>query len=105
MYRNISKEKFKKKILSVEGFSDIMADKIVRNIRTADEFIRQLGKYATYKEEKRVSDEMKGMKFVVSGFRDKQLEKSISERGGKVVGSISKSTSGLILKSRGGKGR
>ena len=39
------------------------------------------------------------MKIVLSGFRDKKLEESIISRGGKVVTSVSKQTSILVVAS------
>jgi len=97
LYKTISTSELKRRILSVEGFSDIMADKIVKNIKWADKLITKLKKYATFQKEIRVSDTLKGKKFVMSGFRDKKLENDITERGGKTVSSVSKNTSGLIV--------
>ena len=42
------------------------------------------------------------MKIVLSGFRDKKLEEYIVNRGGKVVTSISKQTSILVVASNSG---
>lgn len=90
-------------ITNVEGFSDIMAVKVVDNLKYADKLVKKLGKYATFKTETRVSDSMKGQKYVMTGFRDKKLEDDIGERGGKVTSSVSKNTTGLIVISKGGK--
>lgn len=101
IYKTMSKAKLKKKILEVEGFSDIMADKVVANVKHASLFARKMEKYATFKVEERVSDLLKGMKIVMTGFRDKKLEEDIVSRGGKTVGSVSKNTSILVVKSKG----
>lgn len=98
-----NKKEIKKKILSVEGFSDIMADKIVENLKNSKKFITKLSKYATFKEEKRVSSDMKGHKYVMTGFRDKKLEEDIAERGGKTTSSVSKNTTALIVAVKGAK--
>ena len=37
------------------------------------------------------------MKFLMSGFRDKNLENEIIKRGGKITSSVSTNTSGLIV--------
>jgi NAD-dependent DNA ligase len=103
VYKTISPKALKRRVLAVEGFSDIMANKVVKNVKWADKFICKISKYATFKAEVRVSDTLKGKKFVMSGFRDKGLENDVTERGGKTVGSVSKNTSGLIVLSKGGK--
>lgn len=103
IYKTISRVKLKEMIMGVEGFSDIMADKIVKNISWANKFINKLSKYATFKKEVRISNTLKGKKFVMSGFRDKNLENDITERGGKTVSNVSKNTSGLIVVSKKGK--
>jgi NAD-dependent DNA ligase len=100
IYKTKSREQMKRMIVQVEGFSDIMAEKIVKNLKYADQLITKLGKYATFREEKRVSDNLVGQKFVMSGFRDKELEQSITERGGQVTGTVTGKTSGLILQQK-----
>jgi len=103
LYKTISRAGLKQRVMQVEGFSDIMADKIVNNIEWADKFIQKIGKYATFKEEVRVSDTLRGKKFVMTGFRDKGLENDITERGGKITGSVSKNTTALVVVKKGGK--
>ena len=44
-----------------------------------------------------MSDSLVGKKYVTSGFRDKDLEQQIIERGGKIVSSVSKKTNGVIV--------
>ena len=97
IYKKKTHEETRDIIMKVEGFSYITADKIATNLKYADLFIKKLGKYATFQEEVRVSDSLKGHKIVMTGFRDKNLEDSISERGGKVVGSVSKNTTILVV--------
>jgi NAD-dependent DNA ligase len=103
VYRKKSREQMLNMVLDVEGFSDIMAEKVVANLKWADLFIKKLSKYATFKEEVRVSDSMKGKKYVMTGFRDKKLEEDIGERGGKTTSSVSRNTTALIVASKGGK--
>jgi len=97
LYKNNSDDVIMTKILSVEGFSDIMASKIVENLKDADKFIKKLSKYATFETCKTVSDSMLGHKYAMTGFRDKNLEEAIICRGGKVVNSVSKNTTALIV--------
>lgn len=97
-----SKIKIYNKILKVEGFSEIMTERIVNNLKYARLFLEKIKPYCKIKENKRVSDTLSGKKIVMSGFRDKDLEDAIASRGGKVVGSISKNTDYLLVK-KGGK--
>ena len=97
------KKGLKKRILAVEGFSEIMAQKVYENIDNAVEFIDAVSRYVLFTEDTRVSDAMVGQKFVFSGFRSKELEQHIIYRGGKTVTSVSKKTSGVIVSSKEGK--
>lgn len=87
-------------IKKVDGCSDIIAEKIAKNLKYADKFMTKIGPFITVKETKRVSDDMKGEKVVTSGFRSKELEEQIQSRGGQVVGSISKNTTALVVKDK-----
>ena len=71
--------------------------KIIDNLEWAEKFIKNIRKYITLKDEKCVSDDLINYKIVFSGFRDKMLEDKIKKRGGKVVTSISKNTTLLIV--------
>ena len=97
------KKGLKKRVLEVEGFSDIMATKVVANIDYAVQFIDEISKYVSFVTDTRVSDTMVGQKFVFSGFRSKELEQNIEDRGGKTVTSVSSKTSGIVVASKGGK--
>lgn len=84
----------------INGFSDIIATQIVDNIHLAKKFIDKLKKYATFKE-KIITDQIfLGMKIVFTGFRNKNLETQIQNKGGKVLTCISKNTSILIVKQK-----
>jgi DNA ligase (NAD+) len=95
------KKGLKKRILGVEGFSEIMAQKVYENIDNAVEFIDTVSQYVSFTEDTRVSDALVGQKFVFSGFRSKELEQNIVDRGGKTATSVSKKTSGVIVASKG----
>jgi DNA ligase (NAD+) len=87
----------KKRVLEVEGFSEIMADKVIDNIDYAVQFIDEISKYVSFLEDTRVSDTLVGLKFVFSGFRSKELEQNIEDRGGKMSTSVSNKTSGMVV--------
>ena len=61
------------------------------------DFIDQINEYVSFQTDTRISDTLVGKKFCFSGFRSKDLEQQIGDRGGKVVTSVSKKTSGLIV--------
>lgn len=103
IYKGKSKKELVDMIKGVEGFSDKTALKVAENLKYGDILLQKLSKYATYKTEKRVSDNMKGEKFVFTGFRDKKLEEDVGERGGKIVSSVSKNTTALIVAVKSGK--
>jgi DNA ligase (NAD+) len=90
----------KKRVLEVEGFSEIMADKVVYNIDYAVQFVDEISKYVSFVEDTRVSDTLVGLKYVFSGFRSKELEQQIEDRGGKIVTSVSKKTEAIIVSSK-----
>jgi DNA ligase (NAD+) len=93
-----SKKNLYEKILGVDGFSDILANTVIDNIEVAREFIAEISPYITYRKVKKTSTDLKNMKVVFTGFRDKELEALITEKGGKVVGSVSKNTTHVIVK-------
>ena len=103
IYSTKSEKELVEMIKGVEGFSDKTAVKVAQNLKYGDIFLQKLSKYATYRKEIRVSENMKGMKFVFTGFRDKKLEDEVAQRGGKTVSSVSKNTTALIVASKVGK--
>lgn len=94
---SIKSKGLKERIMKVEGFSDIMADKVISNIENAKQFVDDINKHVSFVDNTRVSDKFVGMKFVFSGFRSKELEQQIEDRGGKITTSVSKNTSGIIV--------
>lgn len=91
------KHKVKKSdIKKIEGFADIMGDKVYGNLKYAKIFLQKMKPFMKVKTVSRTDDDFLGKKFVFSGFRDKGLEDRIKEKGGSVVGSVSSKTSGVI---------
>ena len=93
----MNRDEMKIRILNVSGFSELTAEKVISNIDNAIYFIDEISKYVTFDLDTRVSDSLVGLKFCFSGFRSKELEQNITDRGGKTVTSVSKSTSGIIV--------
>lgn len=85
-------------IVNIEGFSDKTASLIIPNIQYADLLLKKLSPYCDFSKSQNVSNEFKNKTFVLSGFRDAELSEKIIQRGGKIGSSISKNTSGLIVK-------
>ena len=92
-----NRKNLKERILKVEGFSEITTQKIIENLDYAIEFIDEVSKYVTYVQNTRVSNELVGTKFVFSGFRSKDIETDIQNKGGSVSTSVSKKTTALIV--------
>ena len=103
LYKKKSRKELVDMITKVEGFSEVTAENVVSNIKYANILLKKVSKYMTIKEDKRVSSDMSGHKYVMTGFRDKALEEAITQRGGKMASSVSKNTTALIVKQRGEK--
>lgn len=102
IYKITDRDDLLEQVKEVEGFSDLSASKVVDNLQWFDKFLTQLQPYITLKEKEELEDQdLDGQKFVFSGFRDKGLEDQIKQRGGKVIGSVSKQTTAVIIKSKG----
>lgn len=99
-YKFISREILTEKILKIEGFSDKTTKNIVKNIEWADKFIYVFSNFANFAEKNIINDSMKNIKVVFSGFRDKKLAEDVVARGGKVVSSISKNTTLLVVSNK-----
>lgn len=92
-YRNVLRER----ILNIEGFSDIMTDKILDNLDIAIKLIDIIEPFVKYKVDTRINNDMVGMKFVFTGTRNKEVEKKVEDRGGSIGSSVSKKTTALIV--------
>lgn|SRR3990167_771074 len=99
-YKKMKKKDILEKITNVEGFSKNSAEKVVENLEYADMLLQKLKPFTTFTEQKRVSDSMQEHKYVMTGFRDKEIEDQIAQRGGKVVTSVSKNTTMVIAKNK-----
>lgn len=97
VYKTKTHEQMRDMIMDVEGFSHVMAEKIVSSLKYADKLVEKTRGYVTFAEDKRVSNDMRGHKYVMTGFRNKELEDAISVRGGKITGTVSRNTTALIV--------
>lgn len=88
-------------ILTIEGFSDILAQNFIDGYDKFYQFIKDLENHITFKRkiptEKPIT-ELTDKIFVFSGFRSKELEDQIIFKGGVVSSTISKKTNYLVLK-------
>jgi NAD-dependent DNA ligase len=102
IYKKLTKEQLLDKLNRVEGFSNITSQKIIDNIEKADTFLKDIEKFISYKDTKKdniiIDNKLKDKTYLFSGFRDKELEEKIISKGGKIVTSISKNLSFLIIK-------
>lgn len=99
-FGRMKKEEILVRILQIDGFSDKTANKVIDNLPEAKQFIVDIKKFATFKEKKLELNKLQDMKIVLSGFRDKKLEETIVNGGGKVMTSVSKQTSILVVSSK-----
>jgi len=89
-------------ILEIEGFAEISAQSYIEGYDKFFEFIDGLPITIQEKVESvKVSNDLDGMTFVFTGVRRSDLEDVIESRGGKIGGSVSKTTTHLIMKTVG----
>lgn len=89
-------------VMKIEGFAEISAKVFVDNYDNFFTFVRNLPVTIAEKVETvKVSTDLEGKSFVFTGVRRKDLEEVIESRGGKVAGSVSKTTTYLVMKSKG----
>jgi len=102
IYKKLTKEELLNKLNKLDGFSNITSQKILENIENADKFLKDIDKFVTYKNIKidtiNKDNKLKDKTYLFSGFRDKELEEKIISNGGKIVTSISKNLSFLVIK-------
>ena len=95
-----------KKLAEIKGFGDITAMNFIENIDKFTAFLNDANlthKLTEMEKMKNVGKPGKtgilsGKTFVLTGFRDKELERNIESLGGKLSGSVSKNTHTVIVK-------
>ena len=87
------------KLVELDGFDTITATQFSENFKEFKKFYKDLNKVVNLKHLKKITKKegkLSDMKIVFTGFRDKDMEKMITDMGGKVSSSVSKSTSIVI---------
>lgn len=85
-------------LMGIEGFAEISCKSYLDGYDRFFEFIKDLPITISKKEDVKVSDDLNGMTFVFTGFRDKSAEDIIISKGGKIGSSVSKNTTHLVCK-------
>jgi DNA ligase (NAD+) len=89
-------------IKKIDGFSSIMTHKIIEGLPKFKIFWNSVKRHITLKTTITIINtinSLQGQKIVCSGFRD-ILDNEIENRGGQLVGSVSKNTSMVIVKDK-----
>jgi DNA ligase (NAD+) len=103
VYHTITQKQLYNRIMEIEGYSDKTAQKIVSGIEWADKFVKALGQYATFKEQKKIDLSLGGQIIVFSGTRPERypgLRDEIEGRGGKISTGVSGRTTILVVKDK-----
>ncbi|TFG95321.1 hypothetical protein E4H12_13470, partial [Candidatus Thorarchaeota archaeon] len=88
-------------ILMVDGFEQKTASKITMGYPKFEEFLKKIKKYVTIaKYESKKSGSLSGQTFVFTGFRSKELEKTVEEKGGKMGSAVSNKTTYLVAEDK-----
>ena len=83
----------------VEGVANITASQFIENLPKFYKFYDDLGIVCKNKNLPLLKNELfKDIKFVFTGFRNKDYEKIIEDNGGSISNSISKNTTYLVVK-------
>ena len=86
-------------VMSIEGFAEVSAKSYIDSYDIFFEFIKDLPVTIVEKvEAAKVGTDLEGKSFVFTGVRRKDLEEVIESRGGKIGGSVSKTTTHLVMK-------
>lgn len=84
------------KLVTMEGFSDKSAEKVVEGIPAFLIFYKAIKPYIAYKKVVVTQKRFKDMKIVMTGFRDKGMQDTIENEGGQVSTSVSKNTTLVV---------
>ena len=106
-YPTILKEKLNKKwldkLIQIDGIEKKTAQQVIDNWKQLQNNIKWLEKYFTFDKVKIIKNKdkkstLKYKTWVLTGFRDKELQQKIEDIGGKVSSTISKNTDILVIK-------
>lgn len=100
-YKKWKKDDFISKIKEIPGWEEKTSQQFVNNFNkfiTFYESIKDKIKIKTTKPKKKKNSELNGKTLVLSGFRDKELEKLLEDYEVKISNSVSKNTDYLVVK-------
>lgn len=88
------------KLLTIEGFEIKTVDQVLDNWQNFLNNLKWIKKYFTFEipKKKEIKNELKYKNWVLTGFRDKELQEQIEEKGGKVSSTVSKNTNIVVVK-------
>lgn len=94
----LSKNKFIEKIKEIDGFDVKTASQFVENIEKFNKFLEKNKKIKikVVTKETKSNGKFKNLKFVFTGFRDKELEKIIEKEGGTLSSAVSGNTDFVV---------
>lgn len=99
-----NKESMYQKLININGIGEKTAEKFMKNLPKFKAFYNDLNKIIPLKKQINKKDIVDGIfngkKFVFTGFRNKDLEKYITDNGGSLVNNVSKNTSFVIYKGK-----
>jgi len=89
-------------VMSIEGFAELSAKSYIDSYDIFFDFVKDLPVTIAEKVEAvKVGTDLEGKSFVFTGVRRGDLEQIIESRGGKIGGSVSKTTTHLVMKAIG----
>jgi NAD-dependent DNA ligase len=94
----LSKKELREKVLNTKGFSEITTNKVVDNINLFKNFMSEMMPFISFKVEK--PKKKIDLRVVFSGFRSKELEEKIKEKGGEIVTGISRKITHLVVRDK-----
>jgi len=104
MSKTYTKKELFDMIDNIDGFGEIYANKFVENFKSFTKFFDKLNDIYNLDYLKKIKndkdDKLSGKIFVMTGFRNKELEEKIEKLGGKISNSVSKNTYIVICKDK-----
>jgi NAD-dependent DNA ligase len=101
-YKKHTEKEFINMLKIIDGWEDKTSTIFAQNFKYFVEFYESIKKYITININISIKKPkiglLSGMKIVMSGFRDKELEEFITSNGGEISSGVSKNTSILIIK-------
>lgn len=99
-HNKYTREELINMLMLISGWEEKTSTIFADNFQNFIDFYKEIKKYITIDTtiEKKPEGILSGMKIVISGFRDADLEKFITNNGGELSSGVSKNTSILIIK-------